>query len=306
MIRIVGFEGKAQQCRDRAERDVALVPVEAQAQHFAAFEIALADDAAVDHRGGVGAGFRAGQSKAGNVASVGKPRQPLLLLVFGAEAHQQFAGPQRVGHHHGDGGDQRTRGNLAHHFGVRIGRKAKAAIFLRDDHAEEFLLLDEVPDFRRQVPPFPVDLPVVEHDAELVDRAVEERLLFRRQGRRGIGQQFRPVRIAGEEIGVPPDVAGLQRLALGVRHRRQYRARPGEDRLGDEIAAKGAHGDVLVVETSARPKGAHSLDRQLNLAGKRRNHLIVRIQGKAKLIRQDTNITVIGGFRSENAVLNAV
>ena len=38
MIGIIGLEGEAQQRRDRAERDVALVPVQPQAQHFAAFE----------------------------------------------------------------------------------------------------------------------------------------------------------------------------------------------------------------------------------------------------------------------------
>src|SRR5712672_405621 len=56
-------------------------------------------------------------------------------------------------------------------------------------------------------------------------------------------------------------VAGLERLALGIRHRRQHRAGPGEDRLGDDIAAKGegAHGDVLMVDRAARPKGRHSL-----------------------------------------------
>ena len=268
MIGIEGLESQAQKRRDRAERDVALVPVETQAQHFAAFESALADDAAVDHRGGVGAGFRAGQAEAGNLAAVGKPRQPLLLLVLGAEPHQEFAGTERIRHHHGDGSGQRTRGKLAHHFRMGIGREAEPAILLRNDHAEELLLLDEVPGFGRQVAPFPIDLPVVEHGAELVDRAVEEGLLFRRQGRRRIAEQLRPVRIAGEEIGVPPDIAGLQRLALGVRHRRQHAVRPGEDRLGDDIAAKGktAHGDLLMVGGAARPGRPAYARRRFSLA----------------------------------------
>ena len=46
MIGIVGLEREAQQRRHRSERDVALVPVEPQAEHLAALEIALADDAA--------------------------------------------------------------------------------------------------------------------------------------------------------------------------------------------------------------------------------------------------------------------
>jgi len=37
-----------------------------------------------------------------------KARQPLLLLLLGAKAHQQFAGAERVRHHHGDGGGHRT------------------------------------------------------------------------------------------------------------------------------------------------------------------------------------------------------
>ena len=104
MIGIEGLESQAQKRRDRAERDVALVPVETQAQHLAALERALADDAAVDHRGGVRAGLGTGQAEAGNLAAVGQPRQPLLLLVPGAEPHQEFAGAERIRHHHGDGG----------------------------------------------------------------------------------------------------------------------------------------------------------------------------------------------------------
>ena len=46
MIGIVGLEGETEQRRDGAERDVALVPVQLEAEHFLAFEIALADDAA--------------------------------------------------------------------------------------------------------------------------------------------------------------------------------------------------------------------------------------------------------------------
>jgi hypothetical protein len=82
----------------------------------------------------------------------------------------------------------------------------------------------------------PVDAPVVEHAAELVDRAVEKRLLFRRQGRGRERQELRPVRIAGEQVGVPPDVAGLDRLALGVGKARQHVLRPpGRSVCGDPV-----------------------------------------------------------------------
>ena len=178
MIGIIGLEGETEQRRDRTQRDVALVPVQPQPEHFAALEIAFADDAGVDHRGGVGAGFGAGQAEAWNVDPLREPRQPFLLLLLGAEAHQEFAGPERIRHHHGDGGGQRARGQLAHHLGMRIGRKAEPAEFLRDDHAEELMALDEVPGLTRQVTPFPVDPPLVEHRAEFVDGTVEEGLFL--------------------------------------------------------------------------------------------------------------------------------
>ena len=190
MVGVVGFEGQPQQGRDRTERDVALVPVETKAEHFLAFERAFADHAGVDHRGGVGARLRAGQTETGNVAAVGQSWQPALLLLPGAEAHQEFAGPERVRHHHGDGRRQRARRQLAHHFRMRVGRKAEPAMLLRNDHAEEFVALDEIPNFGRQVAPFPVDLPIVEHRAEFVDRTVEESLLLRRQFGRRLLEQF--------------------------------------------------------------------------------------------------------------------
>src|SRR3954454_4085339 len=99
---------------------------------------------------------------------------------------------------------------------MRIGREAEAAELLRNDHAEEFFALDEVPDIGRQVAPFPKDLPLVEHGAELVDGAVEEGLLLFGQRCLRDLEQLRPIGLAGEEITAPPDVAALQRLALGV------------------------------------------------------------------------------------------
>ena len=243
MIGIVGLEGETEQRRDRPQRDVALVPVQPQAQHFAAFEIALADDPGVDHRRRIGAGFRAGEAETGNVGAFGEPRQPPFLLLLGAKAHQEFARPERVRHHHGDGRGQRARGKFSHHFGMRIGRESKPAKFLGNDHAEEFVALDEGPRLRRQIAPFPIDLPFVEHGAEFVDGAIEKGFFFFSQSGRRNSQQFRPVGIAGEEIGVPPDITRFERLALGIGHRRQHAARPGENRFADEIAAE-AHGEL--------------------------------------------------------------
>ena len=98
--------------------------------------------------------------------------------------------------------------------------------------AKNLWRLEKVPDLGRQVVQLPVDLPVVEHAAELFDRAVEERLLLGRQPRRREREQLRPVGIAGEQLGIPPDVAGFDRLALGVGEGGQHALRPAEDRLG--------------------------------------------------------------------------
>src|SRR5439155_380307 len=83
---------------------------------------------------------------------------------------------------------------------------AEAAIALRNDHGEELVALEAVPRLRRQVAQLPLDLPFVEHAAELVDRAVEERLLLLGQGRWRERQQLRPIGIAAEQVGVPTDV----------------------------------------------------------------------------------------------------
>jgi len=114
-----------------------------------------------------------------------------------------------------------------------IGGKAQAAVDLGNDHREEFVALEKVPNLGRQIAQLPADAPLVEHAAELVDRAVEERLLLGRERRRRDGEKLRPIGIAAEEVGVPPHVAGFDRLALGIGERGQHLLRPAEDRLGD-------------------------------------------------------------------------
>jgi len=130
------------------------------------------------------------------------------------------------------------QGELADDLGVGIGGKAQAAVGLRNDHREEFLGLEKVPHFGRQIAQLPADAPLVEHAAELVDRAVEERQLLGGERRGRHGQELSPIGIAAEEVGVPPHVAGFDRLALGVGERGQHLLRPAEDRLGDKIAAE--------------------------------------------------------------------
>src|ERR1700694_2445327 len=42
MIRVIGLEGEPEQRRDRAERDITLVPVETQPKQFASLEVTFA------------------------------------------------------------------------------------------------------------------------------------------------------------------------------------------------------------------------------------------------------------------------
>ena len=233
------LEGKPEHGRDRSERDVALVPIEPDAQDLAALVAAAADDAAIDHRGGVRSGFRAGEAEARNFLAAREPRQPVILLRLGAELHQQFAGTERVRHHRGAGGADRARRQLADHFRMRVGGEAEAAIRLGNDHCEEFFGFQKVPDFGRQIVPLPIDLPVIDHAAQLFDRAGEELPLLVRQPGRRARQKLVPIGIAGEKLGVPPNVAGLDGLALGCGKARQCMLRQAKDRLGDPVPPEG-------------------------------------------------------------------
>ena len=254
MIGIVELEGEAEHGRDRSERDVALVPVEPDAEDLAALERAAADDAGIDHRGGVRAGLRAGQAEARNFRAVGKPRQPVILLRLGAELQQQLAGAERIRHHRGHRGRDRTGRELADDLRMRVGGKSEAAVWLRNDHREELVRLEKVPDLRRQVAQIPGDLPIVEHAAELLDRAVEKRLLLGRKLGGRVGQQLCPVGIAGEQIGVPPDVAGLDRLALGVRQAGQHTLGPSENVTRNIVSSK-RHGPPAIQSDATKGSG---------------------------------------------------
>ncbi len=138
-----------------------------------------------------------------------------LLLRLRPELEQKLAGAKRVRHHDRDRERDRAGRNEAHDFGMRQGGKAEAAIGFRDDHAEEAVPAHEIPGLVGQVSGQPVDAPVVDHVAECAARTVEKTLFFGVEpGRSGLAQPV-PVRAAGKEIGLPPDLAGVQRLLLG-------------------------------------------------------------------------------------------
>ena len=182
-IRIDRAEGQAQHRRNRPERDVALAPGHTEAQRFAALVHATADHPHIGNGSGVGARIRVGQRKAGDFFATGEARQVVVLLRFGAVVQQQLCRAQRVGHHDRHGRRGATRRQLHDDLRVRIGRETFAAVFLRDDHAQEARPLGIGPRLGRHVLPDLRGLPVVGEVAELLGFHVEEGLFFRRQTR---------------------------------------------------------------------------------------------------------------------------
>jgi hypothetical protein len=104
---------------------------------------------------------------AGSIASVGR-------AVF----LDQLAGAQRVRNHHQGAHVGRARGDLAEHQRLRLRREAQASVLLGDQHAEEAVLLDELPDRFGDLMLVVADRPIVDHPAQLGGRAVEEGFLF--------------------------------------------------------------------------------------------------------------------------------
>ena len=206
------------------QRDVALVPGDADAHHLLALVPAARDVADVAHGGGVRARGRSRQREARHLQPLGEARQVVVLLLGRAVLLDQLAWAQRVRHHDDGAHVGRARGDLAQHQRLRLRREAQAAVLLGDEHAEEAVLLDEGPDLLGDLLVLMADPPVVDHPAQLVGRAVEERLLLLRQGDRRDGAQLLPVGLAGEQLGIEADGAGVQRLLLGGRD-------PGQDAL---------------------------------------------------------------------------
>ena len=52
------------------------------------------------------------------------------------------------------------------------------------------------------------------------------------------GEQFVPVGLAGKQVAVPPHRAGVDGIALGLRHGRHDAAEPGEGGAADQRAAQ--------------------------------------------------------------------
>jgi hypothetical protein len=240
-VRVVQLECQADHGRDRRQGDVALGEVEAEADDFLALVHALAHDAGVGDGAGVRTRHRRGQCEARHIATVGQARQVMVLLLLGAVAVQEFGGPERVRHRDDGRGHRGPRRDLDQHLGVSVGGELLTAVLLLDDHGEEAVLLQVVPDLGRQVAVLVGDLPLVEHAAQGLDLVVDEALFLGRQLRLRHREQLVPVRVAGEQVAVPPHRAGLQRIALGLRHLRHDAAIGIQRTFGQPVPAQHGH-----------------------------------------------------------------
>ncbi len=162
-FRVIELERQSQHGGARRQGDVALVPVQANAEHFLAPVHALADDPLVRDGARIGARFRTGQGEAGYFLAVGQPRQPEILLGLGTVVHQQFARAEGVWHHDGDRHAQALGGDAGDDGGVGNRGELAAAIGFRDDQGEEAFLLQIIPHRLRQVLGLVDDLEVVDH-----------------------------------------------------------------------------------------------------------------------------------------------
>ena len=235
----VGVAQPEREADDRSHRtqgDVPLPPCEAHAQHFLAAKRLSTHDSYTLRRGGVAASLRTGERETRDVFASGKPRQVVLLLIVGAVVQDEFRRAERVRDHYGYRGRDTAARQLHDDCRVRRGRETEPAVLLRHDHAEEAVLLDEVPGLRREVTCLH-DLPLFHHRAQFFDGTVEEGAFFWREVFRFEVEELAPVRIARKEIAVPPHCACLERDSLGVAYSGQHRFDESQDPPAHENAA---------------------------------------------------------------------
>src|SRR5690606_21860271 len=105
-------EREANEGRDRAERDVALFPRQANAEHFLAFVYATRHDADVAHGRRVRARGWAGEREARDLEALREAREIVMLLLWRAVLLDELARAERVRHHHDRAHIRRARGDL--------------------------------------------------------------------------------------------------------------------------------------------------------------------------------------------------
>jgi len=238
VVRVVQAEGQAQYGADGPQGDVALVPGDAHAQHFAALPLALAHRAEVGDGGGIRTRVGTGEREGRNLQALGQARQIVLFLCVGAVVQQKFGGPQGVGHHDAHGGGGAAGGQLVHHRRVGPGGEALATVFPGDDHAQEALVLDVLPHVGRQVVVPVGGVPVVGDAAQLLCLHVQELALLGGQLWLRQVQQALPVGAAAEQLAFPPHRARFQGHPLGVGHGRQDGAIGTQQWRGDRCSAQ--------------------------------------------------------------------
>ena len=108
------------------------------------------------------------------------------------------------------------------HARLGISRELQPAVLFFDDHREETMLFKVRPQLRRQVRQLMSNLEIIRHPAGFFYRTVEKRLLFSGQARLRIVMQLFPVRLALEQVALPPGGARVDRFFLGARHRRHH------------------------------------------------------------------------------------
>ena len=151
----------------------------------------------------------------------------------------QLARAQRIGHAHGGADYAGDRSDLLDHLVVCQRGKTQPAVLLGDDHPEEFVLLDEVPQRRRQIGMHMGDFPVIDLLAQGFHRAIEKGLFLAAELRLGVGQQLAPIGFATEQIALKSHRTGFQRNALGLRQGRQRLAQEAQRRGRDQRLADG-------------------------------------------------------------------
>src|SRR5262245_56815249 len=115
------------------------------------------------------------QSEAWNVLARGKTRQIVVLLFSCAVMEQQFGGAERIGHHQSACNRNAAAGYFCHDCRVGDCGETKTTMFLRNDHSEEALAFEKVPDLVRKLAILR-DLPVVNDTAEIIHGPFEKRL----------------------------------------------------------------------------------------------------------------------------------
>ena len=260
-IRVKHPEGQAHYRGYRGQGDPAFFKIQANPQHFLAIDFLLAHDAGIRNGRGIGAGPGAGQAETGHFPAVRQPGQVVVFLFLSTVLDQQLTRAKRVGHAHGH--HQHFVGRqLLQHGCLGLGRETQATVFLRNDHAEEFFLLQEIPQFFGQVSPLYRQVPGIAHGNRLGALVIHKGLFLIAQAGMTVDQQVMPVRATGEQLAVPAHSAGLQGHLFSVgnlrRHLLEHGEHPGGQPVHAELGQTGSgRGCRTQEQKQGQPAGGH-------------------------------------------------